>query len=183
MSNNTNLLSNDIIPIFYPKGIPLPSSILFSIQTIVTQNQGNWDFSFIRWSNTEAKLIKEQSNLIITLIFHQNVHQHPKSYEVCWASLNSGAWFNIKIPSYQYRKSHCGDKTVVRSSYLHNGISYTGKMTDIFLLNKGPDVSNTCHCQLMLCSNESRSVLSQEILVANDFDKVARTAIYYLQYY
>ena len=27
----------------------------------------------------------------------------------------------------QYRKSHCGDKTVVRSSYLHNGISYTGK--------------------------------------------------------
>ena len=28
--------------------------------------------------------------------------------------------------SYQYRKSHCGDKTAVRSSYLHNGISYTG---------------------------------------------------------
>ena len=22
--------------------------------------------------------------------------------------------FNIKMPSYQYRKSHCGDKTVVR---------------------------------------------------------------------
>ena len=31
--------------------------------------------------------------------------------------------------SYQYRKSHCGDKTVVRSSYLRNGISYTGKMS------------------------------------------------------
>ena len=30
-------------------------------------------------------------------------------------------WFNIKISSYQHRKSHCGDKTVVRSSYLHNG--------------------------------------------------------------
>ena len=40
----------------------------------------------------------------------------------------TGPWFNIKMPSYQYRKSHCGDKTVVRSSYLHNGISYTGKM-------------------------------------------------------
>ena len=40
-----------------------------------------------------------------------------------------GPWFNIKLSSYQYRKSHCGDKTVVRSSYLHNGISYTGKMT------------------------------------------------------
>ena len=34
--------------------------------------------------------------------------------------------------SYQYRKSHCGDKTVVRSSNLHNGISYTGKTTSLY---------------------------------------------------
>ena len=38
-------------------------------------------------------------------------------------------WFNKKIPTYQYRKSHCGDKTFLWTSYLHNGISYTGKMT------------------------------------------------------
>ena len=38
----------------------------------------------------------------------------------------------IKMLSYQYRKYHCGDKTVVRSSYLHNGISYTGKMTSLY---------------------------------------------------
>ena len=44
----------------------------------------------------------------------------------------NGPWFNIKMLSYQYRKSHCGDKTVVRSSYLHNGISYTGKMTSLY---------------------------------------------------
>ena len=44
----------------------------------------------------------------------------------------TGPWFNIKTPSYQYRKSHCGDKTVVRSSYLHNGVSYTGKMTSLY---------------------------------------------------
>ena len=43
-----------------------------------------------------------------------------------------GPWFNIKMSSYQYRKSHCGDKTVVRSSYLHNGISYTGKTTSLY---------------------------------------------------
>ena len=43
-----------------------------------------------------------------------------------------GPWFNIKMASYQYRKSHCGDKTVVRSSYLHNGISYTGKMSSLY---------------------------------------------------
>ena len=46
--------------------------------------------------------------------------------------LRSGLWFNIKMSSYQYRKSHCGDKTVVRSSYLHNGISYTGKRTSLY---------------------------------------------------
>ena len=40
-----------------------------------------------------------------------------------------GPWFNIKMSSYQHKKSHCGDKTVERSSYLHNGISYTGKIS------------------------------------------------------
>ena len=37
----------------------------------------------------------------------------------------SGPWFNIKMPYYQYRKSHCGDKMVVRSSYLRNGNSFS----------------------------------------------------------
>ena len=45
---------------------------------------------------------------------------------------DAGPWFNIKMLSYRYRKSHCGDKTVVRSSYLHNGISYTGKMSSLY---------------------------------------------------
>ena len=40
-----------------------------------------------------------------------------------------GGQFKIKMPSYQYRKSHYGDKAILRLSYLHNGISYTGKMT------------------------------------------------------
>ena len=44
--------------------------------------------------------------------------------------LSSGPWFNIKI-SYQYRKSRCGDKTILRPSYLHNGIFYTGKKTSL----------------------------------------------------
>ena len=44
----------------------------------------------------------------------------------------SGPWFSIKMPSYQYRNSHRGDKTVVRSSYLHYGISYTGKMASFY---------------------------------------------------
>ena len=48
-----------------------------------------------------------------------------------------GLWFNIKMPPYQCRKSHCGDKIVLRSSYLHNGISFTSKMTS-FILNRCP---------------------------------------------
>ena len=43
-----------------------------------------------------------------------------------------GGRINIKMSSYQYRKSHCGDKTILRPSYLHNGISYTGKMTSLY---------------------------------------------------
>ena len=44
-----------------------------------------------------------------------------------------GAQFNIKMASYQYKKPLCGDKTFVRSYYLHNGISDTAK-----ILNQGP---------------------------------------------
>ena len=48
------------------------------------------------------------------------------------AVLASGPRFNIKMSSYQYRKSHYGDKTVTRSSYLHNGNSYTAKMSSLY---------------------------------------------------
>ena len=51
-----------------------------------------------------------------------------------------GPWFNIKIVSYQYRKSHCGDKTILRPSYLHNGISYTGKMISLYWIR--PQISS-----------------------------------------
>ena len=43
----------------------------------------------------------------------------------------SGAWFNIKMKSCQYRKYHYGDKTILWSSDLHNGILYTGKIASL----------------------------------------------------
>ena len=46
--------------------------------------------------------------------------------------MSPGPWFNIKMTSYQYRKSHCEDKTILRPSYLHNGIFYTGKTTSLY---------------------------------------------------
>ena len=48
------------------------------------------------------------------------------------SDIGSGPWFNKKISSYQYRKYYCGDKTILRPSYLHNGISYTGKTTSLY---------------------------------------------------
>ena len=44
----------------------------------------------------------------------------------------SWSWFNIKMSSLQYRKSHCGDKTIVRSSYLHDGNSSTCKIVPLY---------------------------------------------------
>ena len=61
--------------------------------------------------------------------------------ERCYSMTSAGSWFNIKMSSYQYRKSHCGDKTVVRSSYLHSGISYTGKMASLYWIS--PQQSTT----------------------------------------
>ena len=57
------------------------------------------------------------------------VYKIPKALK--WRK-RPGGWINIKMSSYQYRKSHCGDKTILRPSYLHNGISYTGKMTSLY---------------------------------------------------
>ena len=45
--------------------------------------------------------------------------------KLCGIFCKSGPQFNIKMTSYQYRKSHCGDKTILWTSFLHNGISYT----------------------------------------------------------
>ena len=58
-----------------------------------------------------------------------NVEQATSHYLYQWWS---GHRFNIKMTSYQYRKSHCGDKTILRPSYLHSGISYTGKMSSLY---------------------------------------------------
>ena len=67
-----------------------------------------------------------------------------------------GGRINIKMPSYQYMKSHCGDKTILWPSYLHNGISYTDTMTSLYWI-RAQDmykqsyhtvfwISYPCHC-------------------------------------
>ena len=42
-----------------------------------------------------------------------------QGFEVC---------FNLNVQSCHHRKSHCGDKTIIRIFYIHNEIDYTDKM-------------------------------------------------------
>ena len=49
----------------------------------------------------------------------------------------SGPRFNIKMSSYQYRKSHCGDKTG-RKIVLSSQWDFLYWLDDIFILNQGP---------------------------------------------
>ena len=61
-------------------------------------------------------------------------------------------WFNIKMSSYQYRNSHYGDETILRPSYLHNGISYTGKMTSLYWIRA--QYLNVIHLAFLVLKRE-----------------------------
>ena len=65
-------------------------------------------------------------------VMHQQSLPTMEGHANNFTSSYSGPRFNIKMSSYQNRKSHCGDKKVVRSSHLHNGISYTGKTASLY---------------------------------------------------
>ena len=64
--------------------------------------------------------VHEISTVCMQIVYHLTMIQRTRGL------------IQYKDASYQYRKSHCGDKRVVRSSYLHNGISYTGKMASLY---------------------------------------------------
>ena len=86
----------------------------------------------------------------------------------------TGGWINIKMPSYQYRKSHCGDKKILGPSYLHYGISYTGKTTSLYWI--GALVSNHNKTQQsMNCLPNSWDILSTMLINSThwSWDKMA----------
>ena len=71
-----------------------------------------------------------------------------------------GPWFNIKITSYQYRKSHCGDKMILQPSNLHNGISYTGKMTSLYWIR-------ALVCFILLCHRSMGGTISWKMVCSH----------------
>ena len=97
---------------------------------------------------------------------------------------DTGPWFNIKMLSYQYGKSHCGDKTILRPSYLHNGVSITGKTAPLYWIGS-PGVNPPSghgillwNCQSRasssLCSHKSRNPSITFMYVWNPFSAWAK---------
>ena len=88
----------------------------------------SWIWSWAEWNTLHIHSLKIQGHScgkvwriqLLRLIDWIHVYDSP------------GPWFNIKMPSYQNRKPHCGDKTILRQSYLHYGISHTGKMASFY---------------------------------------------------
>ena len=46
------------------------------------------------------------------------------------------------MSSCPYRKSHCGDKTILPLSYIHSGISYTGNMAFLYWIRALPPIES-----------------------------------------
>ena len=91
--------------------------LLMSVSKLWVMLQACLIFRFLNPSGAETRIFWE--NMWIPWLL------------LSWLLVSPGPWFNIMM-SYQYRKSHCGDKTVIRSSYLLNGISYTSKMSSLY---------------------------------------------------
>ena len=95
-------------------------------------------------NNNDSYTVMSRANLwpdqIITFDMGANLIFFNMWIMTFW-SMSPRGRFNIKMSSYQYRKSHCGDKMILWSSYLHSGISYTGKMAS-FYIESAPRLSS-----------------------------------------
>ena len=77
---------------------------------------------------------------------------HTNSWHNCkMLPLCPGSSLKLKIICYQFRKSHGGNKTILRPSYLHNGISYTGKMTFLYWIRTQASVYWICNTPRYWC--------------------------------
>ena len=82
-------------------------------------------------------------------LYTVSIARNLDEYIMCWThcdlvlpygTMEPGPWFNIKMTSYQYRISHCGDQTILRPSFLHIGISYTDKTTSLYWIGALIDI-------------------------------------------
>ena len=74
---------------------------------------------YLKYTNDRHKNV--DATYALSFIWHMGYHT-----TVHWGLVQ------YKDATYPYRESHCGDEKVLWLSYLHNGISYTGKMTSLY---------------------------------------------------
>ena len=101
--------------------------------------------SLVKWEGTRALI--QYNDIILRkipcnrhtagqcIIVHRFPNDNCPLWVPWWNAKVPGPWFNISRSSYQYRKSHWRDKMVERSSYLHNGIFFTGKMASLYWIS------------------------------------------------
>ena len=112
------------------------------------RNPHTWETQSWYWGGTLVPSLDRfiNSQLAIPKMAHPlllSCHSQSTLYNIIIPrSNNFPLWFNIKIPSDPYTKSHCGDKMILRPSYLHNGISYTGKMASLHWIS--PRITGFC---------------------------------------
>ena len=104
-------------------------SRLVAMDAFLAQWWGQWS----QHSGRPRKFLALISLLSYFLLYFVTpVFQHRSQHR--W----TGPRFHIKTSFYLSKKSHFGDKTVVRSSHLHNRASYTGKTRPRFLAPFAP---------------------------------------------
>ena len=93
---------------------------------------GIWQITLtqISWSNQYSDTVKSYYKMVISPEIWLNLC-HVMAMTWSFSPKYSGPWFNIKMPPYQYIKSHCEDKMVIRFHITH--LSYPSFVT--FLLN------------------------------------------------
>ena len=138
MCRNNGLTSNKLILILHCLNINVLSTLEYfswDLGSSCTMSVSD-GFPSQRANNAEVCIyhntmmfLEYTTALRISKLFMNNRLKYLHIHNTEW---RPGPRFNIKMTSYQYRKSHCGDKTILRQSYLHNGISYTGKMTSLY---------------------------------------------------
>ena len=110
----------------------------FGLNTVLKISKSQIVFEIYIFKVTATSLRRQWVKFILMLMKNKNLQNQysvNNNWLMPWQDNEPGPRLNIKMSSYQYRKSHCGDKTVVRSSYLLNGISYTGKKTSLYWIS------------------------------------------------
>ena len=72
------------------------------------------------WCNFNRKYSRHSSSIIFFNVTNLGLQQHPPWPNELMKCETLRAPIQWKISSYQYRKSNCGDNTILRLSYLHN---------------------------------------------------------------